>query len=99
MVGELVVVVLLVLAVVLYFLPSLVAYRKRNGGAICVLNLLLGWTLLGWVVAMLWACTDEAPTNRPTPNCGICGNPVNGRYCGFCGVMIDWQPYIAINGR
>jgi len=55
-----VLVVLLGLAV--YFLPSLVAIeqRKQNGTAIFVLNLFLGWTLLGWVVALVWAVTKDA---------------------------------------
>lgn len=46
---------LLILAsVALYFLPSIVGRDKRNASAIFVLNLLLGWTLIGWVVALVW---------------------------------------------
>jgi uncharacterized membrane protein YqaE (UPF0057 family) len=43
----------------LYFLPTLVALLRghHNGVAILVLNALLGWTLLGWVAALVWACT------------------------------------------
>ncbi len=46
----------------LYFAPSIVADRrgKRNVGAIFVLNLFLGWTFIGWVIALVWACTAEA---------------------------------------
>lgn len=44
---------------VLYFLPSIVGYNKRNANSICVLNLFLGWTFIGWVVAMVWATTKE----------------------------------------
>jgi|SRR5262252_5523445 len=50
-----------------YFLPTLVARGRlhRNALAIGMLNLFLGWTFLGWVVALVWACTDNiAP--RPT---------------------------------
>lgn len=45
---------------VLYFLPFLAAAARRhqNTLAIFVLDLLLGWTLLGWVVAMVWAFTE-----------------------------------------
>lgn len=41
----------------LYLLPAYVAYRRghRNSVAILALNLLLGWTLLGWTVALVWA--------------------------------------------
>ena len=52
---------LLLLAVLVcaYFLPWIVATVRdhHNRGAIAVLNLLLGWTFLGWVIALVWACT------------------------------------------
>ena len=50
---------LLVLYLIVYFLPWMVArgrvHRQRN--AIAVLNLFLGWTVLGWIAALVWACT------------------------------------------
>jgi hypothetical protein len=53
----------------LYFIPSIVAYgRKNHTGAIFALNLFLGWTLLGWVVALvmaLWS-NNSGPTKRDT---------------------------------
>ncbi|MEE9235505.1 MAG: superinfection immunity protein, partial [Candidatus Acidoferrales bacterium] len=47
----------------LYFLPLLVAMlrKKRNAPAIAILNLLLGWTILGWIVALVWAAMAESP--------------------------------------
>jgi hypothetical protein len=44
-----------------YFLPCIVAaYRKkRNTVAIAVLNLFLGWTVIGWVVALVWASAHD----------------------------------------
>ena len=44
-----------------YFLPALIAAigKKKQANAICVLNLLLGWTGLGWAVAMVWACAKD----------------------------------------
>lgn len=49
-----------VLLVTLHFLPTIVArHRKhKNIKAIFVLNLFLGWTLLGWVAALVWAFKD-----------------------------------------
>jgi hypothetical protein len=54
--------VVLTLVLTIYFLPSLIAWarEKRNVGAILVLNLFLGWTLLGWVGALVWAMTRDA---------------------------------------
>lgn len=50
----------------IYFLPTIVGFgrKKNNAGAICVLNLFLGWTLVGWVVALVWALTVDAPQAR-----------------------------------
>lgn len=51
---------LLILTVlVIYFAPTIVGYSKRNAGAIFLLNLLLGWTFIGWVVALIWAATKD----------------------------------------
>jgi hypothetical protein len=46
----------------LLFLPTLVA-RSRNHPNILpifLVNLFLGWTFIGWVVALVWACTRPA---------------------------------------
>jgi hypothetical protein len=50
---------LVLLAIAAYFIPTVIAAVRshHNAGAICVLNLLLGWTVLGWVAAIVWACT------------------------------------------
>ena len=55
-VGTYVVFVIVLLA---YFLPSVIAGSKEHhqGGAIFALNLLLGWTFLGWVGALVWSLT------------------------------------------
>jgi len=47
----------------LYPLPSLIAYLRghRNFAGITCLNLLLGWTFIGWVVSLVWALTDGGP--------------------------------------
>jgi hypothetical protein len=43
----------------IYFIPASVALAREheNALAITTLNLFLGWTLLGWVIALVWACT------------------------------------------
>ena len=61
---EVYVLFLIVMMLLLYPLPSIIAVvrRKRNRAAIIALNLLLGWSLLGWVVALVWALLREEPT-------------------------------------
>ncbi|MDP3041812.1 MAG: superinfection immunity protein [Candidatus Omnitrophota bacterium] len=41
----------------LYLLPSLISFLRRNKNwlAIFLLNLFLGWTGIGWVVALVWS--------------------------------------------
>jgi len=55
---------LYLLFVIPYFFPSFVAAARghRNGRAIVLLNLFLGWTVLGWIVALVWAA--RIPSNR-----------------------------------
>ncbi len=44
-----------------YFLPWAVAATrgKSNAGAVGWINFLLGWSLVGWVVALVMACTSH----------------------------------------
>lgn len=48
---------------VMYFLPSIIAFArsKRDSTSILVLNLLLGWTAIGWVIALIWSVKTDAP--------------------------------------
>jgi Superinfection immunity protein len=52
--------VLIVLA--LYWLPSIVGYHRRSPNLIRVVvtNALLGWTLVGWLVALVLAARTPA---------------------------------------
>ncbi len=54
--GEIVGVTLIVVLSV-YFLPTICAATRRCRGrsVVFALNLLLGWTLVGWVVTFIWA--------------------------------------------
>ena len=58
--------VLVGLILFMYFLPALVAWKRRhkNSSAIGVLNLLLGWTMIGWVGSLVWAFTRNTATKR-----------------------------------
>ncbi|HDZ77119.1 MAG TPA: superinfection immunity protein [Candidatus Omnitrophica bacterium] len=47
--------------ILIYFLPWIVAMANnhRNSAAIALLNVLLGWTFIGWVIALVWAVMQD----------------------------------------
>lgn len=47
----------LVLFVILYFIPGIIASIRghHDAAAIWVTNLLLGWIIIGWIVALIWS--------------------------------------------
>lgn len=49
--------IIFIIIAVLYFLPSIIAISRDhpNATGIFILNLFLGWTLLGWVGALIWS--------------------------------------------
>lgn len=57
---------MLALGAVLYFIPSIAAAALRRPGlwSIVLCNLLLGWTVVGWLAALVWAST-RPPRRRP----------------------------------
>lgn len=46
-----------------YFIPSIHGKNRRhpNLQSIVLLNIFLGWTLVGWVVALVWSASAIAP--------------------------------------
>lgn len=51
---------------IIYFAPGIIAERRgRDGsGTIVVLNLLLGWTVIGWLVLLVVAFTGRSSRDR-----------------------------------
>jgi hypothetical protein len=47
--------IFIVAILAIYFVPTLVAWGKPQVGSVFLLNLLLGWSLIGWVIALIWA--------------------------------------------
>lgn len=45
----------------IYFLPTIWAYsnKKKNVTPVFLLNLLLGWTVLGWIIALIWGASKD----------------------------------------
>ena len=48
---------LLLIALIAYFIPAITATTRKavNRGSVGVVNLLLGWTVIGWIVALAMA--------------------------------------------
>ena len=53
--------IFLVLGILVYFIPTFIANKKNHTQKtpILLLNIFLGWTFLGWVGALIWACVKE----------------------------------------
>ena len=49
--------VLILLGIGIYLVPTIIAWRRLhpNRNTIFILNALAGWTLIGWVVALVWS--------------------------------------------
>ncbi len=43
----------------IYFAPAIVGWNRRHHSAIFATNLLLGWTLIGWAAALIWALAER----------------------------------------
>lgn len=50
-----------VVVVGLYLMPSFLAAKRKckSGMGILIINFTLGWTFVGWVVALIWAVIGE----------------------------------------
>jgi hypothetical protein len=54
----------LLILLTLYFLPTLIGRNKRGAAGIFLLNFFLGWTFIGYIIALLWALAADP---RPAP--------------------------------
>ncbi|TEA79811.1 superinfection immunity protein [Allopusillimonas ginsengisoli] len=54
-------------AIALYFLPTIEGNLRKqaNINSIALVNIFLGWTLVGWVVAIAWACKEKHAVEAP----------------------------------
>ena len=60
--------ILLIVGAIVYFAPTALAWwlRVKSFRTIFYVNLVFGWTIVGWVVAVMWAMAErnELPTNQ-----------------------------------
>ena len=45
----------------IYLVPTIIAYTRdhKNRLAITMLNIFAGWLVIGWIIALVWACTKD----------------------------------------
>ena len=84
-----------------YFLPTIIALvrKKTNFMPILLVNLLLGWTFVGWVVALVWAFSTQAVD---VIQAGRSLYPVSdrqGRLCSGCGRAVLLHNSVPIADR
>ena len=83
----------LILLALLYFLPTIIARHKNDFMGVFMVNLLFGWTVIGWIGALIWAWVAERhvpvrliplSSGRFSCQCGSLA-PVGAHYCIACG--------------
>jgi hypothetical protein len=64
------------IAVIVYFVPGFIALARKHPrvGSICALNVVLGWTLIGWFIVLVWSLTRREATAPATEGPGA-GTP------------------------
>jgi len=72
-----------------YLIPSIVARHKPHSRGVLLLNLFLGWTVVGWFAALIWAyagasvrarCPECRERVDPAANvCPHCRSAIAGR--------------------
>ena len=85
-----------IILLVIYFLPAASAYSRKHKSrsAILLFNLVLGWTLVGWLWAAIWCSTGNVEEPGPDPNthvkCPECRELVlrDARKCKHCGCSL-----------
>ena len=84
-------IVLFVLVFLIYFAPSIVSGSRQHpqNVSIFILNLCLGWTIVGWVGALVWAYSKKPEvlaevTSMPSPSPVEMQNAPLIKICPFC---------------
>ena len=69
--------VMIVVGISMYFLPTMIAWKRESSRRwkITAINLLLGWTVIGWIVCMVLTYAYEPPPEGETDEARHPGGP------------------------
>lgn len=61
MMGNFCLILLGIIGIILYFLPSIIAFKRRHSSrfGILIINLFFGWTFIGWIVSLAWSVSKK----------------------------------------
>lgn len=56
--------ILILIALTVYFLPSIIGWNSPKSEWIIGINIFIGWTIIGWLLALGMACTNYDEPQR-----------------------------------
>ena len=50
-----------IICLIIYFAPAIIGFKRKklNANSIFVLNFFFGWSIFGWVLALIWAISNS----------------------------------------
>jgi len=76
------------LGLIIYLIPTICAAGKKQSTSVFLVNIFLGWTFLGWVLALVWAVygKKEIDNSKGKKKCPFCMELINSQaiVCPFC---------------
>ncbi|PSI98197.1 hypothetical protein C6400_20250 [Klebsiella michiganensis] len=87
-------IIVLIFAIIIYVLPGVIASSRehKNSTAIWVLNIVLGWSFLGWMAALVWSFTSPGVVKIEPQAFGVesidAGSVDDTKKCPYCAETI-----------
>ncbi|ATN99064.1 TPA: superinfection immunity protein [Klebsiella pneumoniae] len=87
-------IIVLIFAIIIYVLPGVIASSRehKNATAIWVLNIVLGWSFLGWIAALVWSFTNPGVVKLEPQVLGVesagAGSVGDTKKCPYCAETI-----------
>jgi hypothetical protein len=66
-------IILIILGIAFYILPAIIGFNKKGSTGIVLLTIFLGWTVVGWLAALIWAASAPVYIAPKFYICSKCG--------------------------